>query len=107
MRRSIGFISIVVMILVCMSTYAMAQVSADKRVKDAEAAQAKSWQQVDQINKQNDQTQARLHQSRQSAAPATNQGGYSVKKTEVGTVSPYSKKAKQQPQKKTDTPKQK
>ncbi len=83
--------------------FAQASKRAEKQVKEAEAAQAKSWGEVDRINNQTDQTKARLNQSRQSAAPQ--QGGYTVKKKETATVSPYNTKAKSR--KSAEPPKQK
>jgi F0F1-type ATP synthase membrane subunit b/b' len=107
MVRIVVTCAILVLIVCWFSSPVVAQVSkeADKRVKEAETTQAKSWDQVDQINKQTDQTNARLNQSRQSANPSAQQGGYSVKKKETATVSPYSKKAK--PQKKAEPAKEK
>jgi hypothetical protein len=64
----------------------------DERTKVADSAQQKSWQQVDQINKEADKTTTRLQQSRQSAAQSTNaNAGYSVKATTVGKRGAYKK----------------
>jgi hypothetical protein len=63
----------------------------DQKAKDAQSAQEKSWQQVDQINKETDQTNARLKQSRQETAKPGMQSGSTVTKTRVGVESPYRK----------------
>jgi len=63
----------------------------DQRAKDAQSAQEKSWNQVDQINKETDQTNSRLKQSRQETAQPGKQSGSTVTKTKVGVESPYRK----------------
>ena len=64
----------------------------DERTKVADSARQKSWQQVDQINKEADKTTTRLQQSRQSAPQSTNaNSGYSIKATKVGRRGAYKK----------------
>jgi hypothetical protein len=84
------------LILAPVQGFSQVSQQADKRVKDAEAAQAKSWEQVDQVNKETDQTNARLQQSRKNGDTVHKQGGYSLKKKETATASPYAKKPKVQ-----------
>ncbi len=56
----------------------------DEKTKAMESAQQKSWQQVDEINKETDNTKARRQQA-QSAAHNAQKSGYSVKKTSIST----------------------
>jgi hypothetical protein len=63
----------------------------DQKAKDMQSAEQKSWQQVDQINNESDNTKGRLQQSRQSAIRPAQQGGSTVTKTRVGTGSAYKK----------------
>ena len=62
-----------------------------ERTKDSQDAERKSWQQVDQINNQADQTNARLHQSRQQANRSNGSSGTTVTTSKVGVASPYRK----------------
>ena len=62
-----------------------------QRTKEMGTAQERSWQQVDQINRETDQTRARLQQARRSGETAYERSGYTVKKTEVGTRGAYKK----------------
>ncbi len=63
----------------------------EQRTKDSQAAQEKSWKQVDQINKETDKTTTRLQQSRTSSTESVQNARSPVKKTVVGTASPYAK----------------
>jgi uncharacterized membrane protein YhiD involved in acid resistance len=62
-----------------------------QKTKEMESAQKKSWQQVDEINKEADNTRARLQQARQSGEDAKDQPGYTTKKTQIGTKGAYKK----------------
>ena len=79
------------------SRYALSQGigKLDEKSRVADSTQAKSWQQVDQINKEADKTTTRLQQSQQSVAPAPaakdSKTGYSVKGTSVGKRGVYKK----------------
>ena len=63
----------------------------EQRTKDMKSAEKKSWQQVDQINNESDNTKARLRQSRQGSVRPAQQGGSTVTKTKIGTGSAYKK----------------
>jgi len=78
------------------TTHAIAQISKqlDEKAKEAQSAEKKSWEQVDQINKETDKTNMRLQESRQSPKQHAKQPGSTVTKTKVGVESPYSKKTK-------------
>ncbi len=75
------------------TTGAIAQASKqlEQRAKDSQAAQEKSWKQVDQINREADQTTARLHESRKSSTESVQNARSPVKRTVIGTQSPYAK----------------
>ncbi len=92
MKSALVFASIV-MCIAGASKPAMAQAGqhAGKALKDAESAQQKSWEQVDRINREADNTNARLNQSRQSAAKPALGPATIVKKKQVGVRSPYQK----------------
>ncbi len=64
---------------------------ADKRVRDAQSAEKKSWQQVDDINRQTDQSNARLHQARRSAANPAPAPGPVLTKKKIGVAHHYYK----------------
>lgn len=70
---------------------AQASKQLDERAKKVATSQEQSWKQVDEINKETDQTRGRLQQSRQSGTQASQKSGYSVKKTTVGSRSAYKK----------------
>ena len=70
---------------------AQASKQLEQRAKDAQAAQEKSWNQVDQINRDADNTTTRLQQSRRSSTESVQNARSSVKRTVVGTASPYAK----------------
>ncbi len=91
-KSALVFVSIVLCIS-GVSKPAMAQASqqAGKALKDAESAQQKSWEQVDRINREADNTSARLNQSKQSAVKPAQGPATIVKKTQVGVRSPYQK----------------
>jgi hypothetical protein len=73
--------------------HAQASKQLDERAKKVATSQEQSWKQVDEINKETDQTRGRLQQSRQSGTQASQKSGYSVKKTTVGSRSAYKKPA--------------
>jgi hypothetical protein len=91
-RRTVLVGTIFLCLAIC-AALSRSQVSKqlDQKAKDAQSAQEKSWQQVDQINKETDQTNARLKQSRQEKAQPGKQSGSTVTKTRVGVESPYKK----------------
>ena len=87
---------IVGVLFACMSLGSMnaaAQTSEQlkKRTQGMESAQKESWKQIDAINKETDNTRARLQQARKSEEQAYEKSGYTVKKTQVGTKSAYKK----------------
>jgi hypothetical protein len=95
MSRAVIFVAAVLLCLSFGSKQATGQASEQlkQKTKEMESAQKKSWQQVDEINKEADNTRARLQQARQSGEDAKDRSGYTVKKTQIGTKSAY-KKAK-------------
>lgn len=93
MFRQTVLLGVIFLCLTLGATRGLSQASKqlDQKAKDAQSAQEKSWQQVDQINKETDQTNARLKQSRQETAKPGKQSGSTVTKTRVGVESPYRK----------------
>ncbi len=78
-------------LLVTAGALAQASKQLEQRAKDSQAAQEKSWKQVDQINREADQTTSRLHESRKSSTESVQNARSPVKRTVVGTQSPYAK----------------
>ena len=70
---------------------AQASQAAGDRLKEAESAQAKSWKQVDDINREADRTAGRLQQSRRNGEQAIHGPASVVTKKQVGVASPYRK----------------
>jgi len=95
MSREVIFMAAVLLCLSLGSKQATGQASEQlkQKTKEMESAQKKSWQQVDEINNEADNTRARLQQARQGGEDAKDRSGYTVKKTQIGTKSAY-KKAK-------------
>ena len=78
-------------ILVTARVQAQASKQLDERAKKVATSQEQSWKQVDEINRETDQTRGRLQQSRQSGTQPPSKTGYTVKKTTVGSRSAYKK----------------
>ncbi len=76
--------------IVCRSS-AQASKQLEQRTKESQAAQEKSWNQVDQINRDADKTTTRLQQSRTSSTESIQNARSPVKKMVIGTASPYAK----------------
>ena len=79
-------------ILIPLSTKAQVSEQIDDKAKGLATPQQESWQQVDEINNETDQTKARYQQAKQQNPQ---QSGYSVKKTKIGTTSAYKKPSTQ------------
>ena len=93
MVRRIGFLIAGLAFLALPAQRAISQASKqlEQRAKESQAAQEKSWKQVDQINNDADRTTSRLQQSRKSSTESVQNARSPVKKTVVGTASPYAK----------------
>ena len=64
----------------------------EEKAKGMEQGQQKSWQQVDEINRQTDKTKARYQQSQQQSSVAPRKTANPVTKTKVGTATSGHKK---------------
>lgn len=107
MRRAAVILGAAVFLLGMTWSGANAQVSkeADKKMQEAKSAEKKSWQQVDDINRQTDQTNARLNQARSSASHPAPAPGPVLTKKKIGVAHHYYKhwrpaKPKAKPRKK-------
>jgi hypothetical protein len=71
---------------------AQASKQLESRAKKVATPQQDSWKQVDQINKETDNTKSRYQEGKQASSSQPQQTtGYNVKKTKVGTRSAYKK----------------
>lgn len=64
---------------VCVS-YAQATKQLEKRTKNLQNSEKKSWEQVDQINKESDRTKSRYQQGREAGGLNKHKKGYDVTK---------------------------
>jgi hypothetical protein len=73
------------------SQFAAAQASKKLEGKSATSAQQKSWEQVDQINRESDATRARYQQARQSSGDKKKYTGGNITKSSVFPKAPKTK----------------
>jgi hypothetical protein len=105
-RLTLAFAALVIGCIM-VPQWASAQASKKLQEKGGAAAsgQQKSWEQVDQINRETDQTKARYQQAQKAGGIKRGfNEGYSVKKSSAAKRSP---KAKAPPQKQKPQPKKK
>jgi hypothetical protein len=74
-----------VMLLWAGAGFAQASKALEERTKSLQQGEKKSWQQVDEINRETDATKARQQQARQASTKKTPASGYSVQKKTVVT----------------------
>jgi hypothetical protein len=86
-------------------SFAQASKQLEGRAKKVATSQADSWKQVDQINRETDNTKSRYQEGKQANTQPQQKTGYNVKKTKVGTGSAYKKHLSKKQQK--SAPKQK
>ena len=93
MGRALVVVASIAVCFVLINSQSIAQASKqlETRAKKVATPQQESWKQVDQINKESDNTRARYQQSRQAGSQTVQKSGYNVKKTKVGTRSAYKK----------------
>ena len=84
--------------------FSTAQASKKLEGKSATSAQQKSWEQVDQINRETDATRARYHQAQQSGGDKKKYTGGNITKS---SIFPKTSKAKATPKKEQSAPKKK
>ena len=65
----------------------------EEKAKGMDQGQKKSWEQVDEINKETDKTKARYQQSQQGNSRTTQKDVRPLKKTKVGTATASKKTA--------------
>ena len=75
----------------CQPATSQASKKLDERTKGLDQGQQKSWQQVDEINKETDKTKTRYQQAQKNTTQSSQKSGYSVKKTTAGTGGTYRK----------------
>ena len=81
-----------------------AQASKKLEGKSATSAQQKSWEQVDQINRETDATRARYHQAQQSSGDKKKYTGGNITKS---SIFPKAAKTQGTPKKQLTAPKKK
>ncbi len=82
MPRYLALIFVVTLCMlsgVCVS-YSQATKQLEKRTKDLQHSEKKSWEQVDQINKESDNSKARYQQGRKAGKLDKHKKGYDVTK---------------------------
>jgi hypothetical protein len=84
--------------------YSAAQASKKLEGKSATSAQQKSWEQVDQINRETDATRGRYHQAQQSGGDKKKYTGGNITKS---SIFPKAPKTKDTPKKHQPPPKKK
>ncbi len=91
-RACLILASVLVMTLMAgRPTCAQASKKLEERSKGMEQGQQKSWQQVDEINKESDKTKARYQQSKQQSSQVRQKTAPVLKKTKVGTATGHKK----------------
>ena len=75
------------------TSLAQASKQLEEKSKGMEQGQQKSWQQVDEINKETDKTKSRYQQSQQQGAHPSQKPVSTLKKTRIGTAGAYKKPA--------------
>ena len=79
-------------IVMSASSFAQASKQLEGRAKKVATSQDESWKQVDQINRETDNTKSRYQEGKQrSSVQPQQKTGYNVKKTKVGTRIAYKK----------------
>ena len=91
-RVSVVALSVIVLFFgVASRSLSQASKQLEGRAKSVATPQEKSWQQVDEINKETDKTKSRYQQAQQSSAAASTKSGYTVKKSTAGSGNAYRK----------------
>jgi len=82
---------VIILALATAAVSAQASKRLEEKTKGMEQGQQKSWQQVDDINKETDKTKSRYQQSQQQGARAAQSPGSTLTKTRVGTATGHKK----------------
>lgn len=77
--------ALIVLLVVPVKVYAQASKALEERTKSLQQGEQKSWQQVDEINKETDKTKGRYQQAQKAGAQPSKPTGYTVKKRSITT----------------------